>query len=271
MTAGIDVLKMCGAGNDFVVLGPAAVSALPADLPGWVRRVCRRRISVGADGVLLVEPAGPDRVRVRFYNPDGSEAFCGNGSRCAARYARLHGLAGPSMVLDTAVGEVGAKLVGEEVRLTLPPPRDLGDASVRVGADLLTGRHVDAGVPHYVVFSDAPAEAPLERWGPAVRHDARFAPAGVNFDVAGPVEQGVLRVRTWERGVEGETLACGSGAVAAAFARRLLGAGQTLTVIPRSGIPLRVELPGPRDRPLGAVLAGDARIIFRGQIHPEAV
>jgi len=265
----VRVTKMSGAGNDFLVLGREADRRLAGNVE-WVRRVCRRRLSVGADGVLCVEPLGPDRIGVEFRNPDGSLAFCGNGTRCAARYAHLQGWAGDEMLLETAAGEVRAEIEGERVRLTLPPPRDLGRATLEVDGGELSGRQVDAGVPHFVVEVDVLDEAPLERWGPVVRRHALFGSAGTNLDLVerGPQER--IRLRTWERGVEGETLACGSGAVAVAFAARLAGAAETLDILPAGGVPLQVSLPGPRESPRAAVVTGDARVIFEGSLGADA-
>jgi len=233
------VAKMSGAGNDFLVLSRDEVPGLPDDAD-WIRRVCRRGLSVGADGVLFVGPLGPDRIQVEFRNPDGSVAFCGNGTRCAARYARLRGWTGESMVLSTAIGEVHAEARDERVTLYLPPPRALGQRELDVAGDRLCGRFLWAGVPHFIVGVRALEDAPLDRWGPAVRRHPAFGPEGVNLDLVQRLTGSRIRVRTWERGVEGETLACGSGAVAAAFAARLEGADEITTVVPASGIALEV-------------------------------
>jgi len=267
--AAVRLTKMSGAGNDFVVLGPDDGRPLVGDAQ-WVRRVCRRRLSVGADGVLLVEPSGPDRVRVEFRNPDGSPAFCGNGTRCAARYARLQGWVGDKMVLETAAGEVQAEIREERVRLTLPSPRDLGRANIEFGGENLTGRQIDAGVPHFVVDVDDLDEAPLELWGPPVRRHVQFGSAGANLDLVERVSNDRIRIRTWERGVEGETLACGSGAVAAALAVRLTGGPEALAVVPASGVTLQIRLPGAAGSPEAAVVTGDARVVFEGTLGADA-
>lgn len=270
MSQGIHAVKMSGAGNDFLVLGPEQERQLAGDLEGWVRRVCRRGLSVGADGVLFVEVAGTGHIGVRFHNPDGSQAFCGNGARCAARYAQRHGMAGASMVLRTAAGEVPAEVSGDVVRLLLPPPEDRRGVVVDVEGEPLAGRWITAGVPHFVVFVEDLAHAPLQRWGPIVRRHPCFGPEGTNLDLVQRLPEGALALRTWERGVEGETLACGSGAVAAAYAFRLEGGGEHTRLVPASGVALEVGLPGSRKAPESAILVGDARLIWEGQLSPEA-
>ena len=214
---------MSGAGNDFIVVGPEQRDAIGADRSSWIRRICRRRLSIGADGVLFVTPAGRDRVEVVFYNPDGSLAFCGNGSRCAARFAHLNGLAASPMVLDTAAGEVAARVDGDSVQLRLPAPVDLGRMPLDRIADSVQGFFVRASVPHFVIVDGELGADALERWGPKIRRDPRFGADGTNFDLVTRDGTGQIDLRTWERGVEGETLSCGSGAVAAAFAVRLDG------------------------------------------------
>lgn len=267
--ARIEIVKLSGSGNDFVVIGPEAIGGVGPELATWIRHVCRRGLSVGADGVLLVEPLGGDRVRVRFHNPDGSVAFCGNGTRCAARFAAARGYARASMVLETAVGDVPARVRGSRVRLELPPPRDLGACSVDVATERLTGRRIEAGVPHYVVGVADLAGAPLGHWGPALRRHPAFGDPGTNVDVVSK-DGAIVRLRTWERGVEGETLSCGTGAIAAAFAAALEDGIVSRTVVPRSGVPLAVEFPGGIDSPTATVLEGDARVVFRADLDEEA-
>jgi diaminopimelate epimerase len=265
----IRVVKLSGAGNDFIAIGPEAIAALGADLPWWVRRVCRRGLSVGADGVLLVEPLGQGRVRVRFHNPDGSLSFCGNGTRCAARFAELEGYLAGSAVLDTLVGDVPAEITPDFVRLTLPAPHDLGRLRLEVAGGALDGRWIRAGVPHFVVFVPDVAAAPLAVWGPHVRRHPAFGEDGTNLDVVGRSGE-ALTVRTWERGVEGETLSCGTGAVASAYALWLAQGRERVRVRPASGVPLEVRFTGTPEAPGRAVLEGDARVVFEGTLGPGA-
>jgi len=270
MSPRVPLTKMSGAGNDFVVLEGSAWDALQGDRARWVRGVCRRGLSVGADGVLVVSPGGTGRVRVSFFNPDGGEAFCGNGSRCAARFAATRGLAsGNSMILATSIGEVPAVVTGEVVSLTLPAPEDRGDLVLVSPVGEFHARFVSAGVPHVVVPVKGLASYPIERVGPVLRRHPALGPDGANVNLVEDDESGRVHVRTFERGVENETLACGTGAVAVACAARR-GPGATVIVVPRSGLPLSVTLPG-AEHPGFARLTGDARFVFEGVLDPEAI
>jgi len=158
-----------------------------------------------------------------------------------------------------------------DVELTLPSPPLVGEEGIELEDETLAGRRVLSGVPHFVVGCDDLASAPLERWGPHARRNRVCGEEGTNLDLVEEREGGGLNLRTWERGVEGETLACGSGAVAAAFTRRLDGGARTITVVPASGIPLVVSFPGPREKPDSAILSGDARVVFRGELGADAL
>jgi len=263
------VAKMSGAGNDFLVFDGREIPVF-YDRPEWIRRVCRRGLSAGADGVLFVAPAGAGRVRVLFRNPDGSPAFCGNGSRCAARFAHARGMCGSTTILETEAGEVEAEIRDSSVRLRLPPPVDRGERELSAIGEKFRGRFILSGVPHLVLPVACVDAAPLEIWGPALRSHAELGPGGTNVDLISRLAEDRLAVRTWERGVEGETLACGSAAVAAAFCSRLAGGAVEQEIVPASGVVLQVGLPGPASSPEAAILTGEARFIFEGQLHPEA-
>ena len=136
------LVKMSGAGNDFILLDGEQFRHVEPRFTQWVRRICRRGLSVGADGVVVVDGAGDGRARARFFNPDGGEAFCGNGTRCAARFAAWRGMAPARMVLETLVGDVPARVTDERVELRLPPPVDHGDHIVEVEGERHRGRLV---------------------------------------------------------------------------------------------------------------------------------
>lgn len=267
----VAVTTMSGAGNDFVVLDGDGRRRLGDRFVQWVKAICRRGLSVGADGVLVVERDGADRVLVEFRNPDGSIAFCGNGTRCAARFAARRGWIDREGVCITSVGEIFAVVGDESVTLRLPPPSDRGAVVIATSEGQFEGRWVLAGVSHLVILVVDVDDYPLATVAPPLRVHAKFGPDGTNVDVVAKMSDRRYRIRTWERGVEGETLACGSGAVAAAATMRQLGAPPALEIVPRSGIPLRVEIPDPVSSPPYAMLQGDARVVMEGVVGPGAI
>lgn len=268
--------KYDGAGNDFVLVRAEEVGL---DDPGALaRRVCPRSGGVGVDGLVLVRGLDVDLVRLRFFNPDGSEfSTCGNGTRCAARYAVDRGLVeGPELGLVTDAGEVRAR-AGDEVRLEYRVSA-LGatverEVEVPYGGGTRRGWLVQVGTPHLVLPVDRlPGEAFAELAG-AIRHAPTLGAEGANVDVVALGGGDAGEIRTFERGVEGETLACGSGAMATALALRTAGlTGDALELVTRSGARLRVELPAAdRGGDTGASIAltGPASWVFDG-VFPDS-
>lgn len=249
----MEFVKMEGLGNDFVVLrGPLVPGA--ADIAAW----CDRRRGIGADGLLVVTPRDPARVRMEYWNADGSPAeMCGNGLRCVGRYAVVEGLvAGPELVVDTAVGERPVT-VGPTVRALLGDFTELDIRPFEVAGYRL--EPVSVGNPHAVAFVPDCYSVPVSAVGPIVETDPHF-PERVNVEFATVVSPERIDLRVWERGA-GETLACGSGAaaVAALAHRRGLVGAQVTVVLP--GGPLRVEVEGSR-----VWIEGPARVVFRGSL-----
>lgn len=267
--------KMSGAGNDFVVLNPREAD-LPARPDELARRLCTRRLSAGADGVILVEPSVEPgtHVRVRFFNPDGGEFdTCGNGSRCAARFAYETGLAPAEMTMATGAGPVSAVVRGDRVRIGLTDARRLDlDVAITVDGERHVGHRVEFGVPHFVVLVDALPDGPIESEARKLRHARELAPQGANVNYAAVTGPSALAVRTYERGVEGETLACGSGCVSTSIA--LAAAGRVtppVRVRTRSGAVLEVDFVREGDRFTRITLEGDARIVYRAELGPDAL
>jgi diaminopimelate epimerase len=262
---------MSGAGNDFLVwaggpaIGPAEVAA--------IRRLCRRGTGVGADGVLFVRPDGAGRVAADYYNADGSQGrFCGNGTRCAARFAERRGLAPERMVVRTGWGDVRARVEPDCVTLELPEPVAVGRVVPSLDGTATLRREAFAlavGVPHVVAFvADGADLATLDlaRLGPALRHHPELR-EGANANVVEVLGPSHLLVRTWERGVEAETLGCGSGVVAAAVTACALGhGGPAVAVETRSGETLTVNFRFEAEIARNVTLAGDARIVFEGTL-----
>ncbi len=263
------LLKVEGAGNDFLLGTGRWAERLAADAD-LVRRLCRRQQGVGADGALALFRTGRSEVRVDYCNADGTRAaFCANGTRCAARGAvELLGL--PSkLVVHTGWGPIPARVAGMQVGLELPstdePPRPLLLATGGRRWHLWWWR---VGVPHLVVpVEEELAELDLARWAPPLRHHPELAPEGANVNFVAASAPGHLAIRSWERGVEGETLSCGSGVVAAALVWMAEHGGRSLTCATRSGDLLEVEAVG--ELPVGgARLSGPAR--FVAAVEPAA-
>lgn len=253
--------KMHGAGNDFILVDDRA-RAFPVDDPAFIARLCHRRRGIGSEGLLLIQPANSADFRMRFFNPDGSEAdMCGNGARCIARLAHELGAAPADMRFETAAGPVRAEILAPLVRLHLPPPKDwrLHLSLDWKGTDVPL-HFVNSGVPHAVAVVADLSAIDVPALGAHIRRHALFAPAGTNADfiqIAGP---DALAIRTYERGVEAETLACGTGIVAAALVAEKLGLVRApVNVVTAGGDLLEVAL-----APL--TLTGPAEHVFQGTV-----
>jgi diaminopimelate epimerase len=266
--------KMAGGGNDFVVIDNRAGRI--GDPTELTRRICTRRLSVGADGLILVEPSARATFGMRYYNSDGSRAdFCANGTRCAARFAFMNVIASKRMTIETDAGVVGAEVSdGGAVTLALPSPHSFrADRPVTVGDQVIHGSSLMVGVPHYVVFLRRDLWAQnIEGVGRAIRTHRELAPDGANVNFVVIKDWHSIEVRTYERGVEGETLSCGSGVVASVTASALFGKVKSpVSVLTRSGITLEVSFEL-RDGAISEVrLKGDARLIYRASVTPETL
>lgn len=258
--------KYSGAGNDFVIVRAEEVGL--DDASRLARRICSREIGVGVDGLILIRSLSDELVRLRFLNPDGSEfGTCGNGSRCAARYAHERGLVPErEFGLVTDDGEIGAivepGVVSLDFRLDARVDREV---EVDLCGDPRAGWLVQMGTPHLVIPVEAHPEEFEDACRPLRAHES-LGPEGANVDLVHLTGPDSVDIRTFERGVEGETLACGSGAMATTLALREAGlAGDRLSLRTRSGEILAVELMSD-----GATirLTGPTRHIFEG-VYPD--
>lgn len=260
--------KMSGSGNDFILVDNRR-GAVPAGAGAdAARRLCRRGFSVGADGLILIERSPEADFAWRFYNADGSEAaMCGNGGRCAARFAHLKGIAPARMRFATGAGIIRAEVRGDRVKLQLPLPSGYRDRVpvVVAGRDVEPG-FIVVGVPHAVLEAAALDEVPVAEWGRALRHDAAFGPAGTNVNFFRVEGAHRLRVRTYERGVEGETRACGTGSVATTLVAAAAGlVTSPVKVVTSGGEELTVHFRR-RDGELKEVfLEGRADVVYEGR------
>lgn len=277
---GLPFAKMSGSGNTFVLIdnrGRVVERALAeADLSvdGFVIRICSPLHGVGADGLILLEGSDTYDFAWRFFNADGSHAnMCGNGARCAARYARLVGAAGDSSDFETGAGVVHAELRGTDVRVLLTPPGTVTpDVALELGGQPYVGHFIDTGVPHLVIPVPQVGQVDVEALGAEARNDPRFQPEGTNVNFVSVTPEGALKVRSYERGVEAETMACGTGVTAAALVMAHLGAVRSpVTVIPLSGESLTVHFTREGDAFKAVTIDGPARVLFTGEIDPEAL
>ena len=236
--------KLEASGNDFILIDNISgeIDAVSSDYGAMARDICRRNLSIGADGILVLEKSQKADLRMRIINPDGTEAeMCGNGARCAAFYASGNGF-GNEIKMETKAGLIGAEISSGNVKLRMSDPKDIKmGIKLGVGQTLVTVHHIDTGVPHTILMVDDLKEFQVNEFGRKIREHSVFSPRGTNVDFVGEIKKGSASLRTYERGVEAETLACGTGTVASAIVLGLLGqvespvkmktrGGETLTV-----------------------------------------
>lgn len=267
--------KMSGAGNDFVIIDHRQKKIFLAEQPEFARRICRRKFSVGADGLILLEEAENVDFQWQFYNADGSVAeMCGNGARCAARFAYQAGMVGKKMRFQTLSGIIEAEVLEDEatVSLRMTPPRDCQlDRTLALDGREMVVAFINTGVPHAVIFVDE-KDIPVKEWGREVRHHPMFGPAGTNANFIRLLENGELHVRTYERGVEDETMACGTGAVASAIIAALLGrVVSPVQVLTSGGERLRIVFDLCAGTVQNVFLQGPARRIYEGYLTAESL
>lgn len=269
------ITKMSGSGNDFILMDNRSGQVLDSRMVHLTGSLCRRMVSVGADGMIFIGSSDRYDFKWRFFNADGSEAeMCGNGGRCAARFAYLKGIAGKEMTFETLAGPIQAWVEESKVKIQLTRPQGMkSDQTIMVGQEKMHFDFINTGVPHAVIWVEDARAADLVGTGPRVRFHEFFKPAGTNVNFVQVLEPGWLRVRTYERGVEGETLACGTGAVAAAsFAFLTKNFESPIRLRTQGGEILTVYLEGqPGQRIDQVYLEGEVRLIFQGEVFEEAL
>ena len=270
----IEFAKMTGAGNDFVVIDNRAKRIRAASKVA--RILCDRRWGIGADGLLLLEKSRVASYRMMYYNADGSYGgMCGNGGRCIAWFASMKGIAGKTHEFEALDHTYAAKKGKNEVVLTMMDPRNLriGD-EILLNSGKLRVNSIDTGSPHVVVSAeDLPGGVSLKDvdvlgLGRQLRFHSHFMPCGTNVNFVERAGRNAIRIRTYERGVEDETLACGTGSIASAIVgARLWNLKSPVEVIPKSDMPLRIAF-SEKDGVIGHVqLAGPASVVYTGKIE----
>lgn len=269
----IEFFKMSGSGNDFIIVDNRDGIVDEADLLYFIAKVCRRKMSVGADGFILVENAEGADFKWRFFNSDGSVAeMCGNGARCVARFAYLNGIVGPDMSFETGAGIVEAQVAGESVKIKMTDPSDLKtDYTLELKDRSVSVSSINTGVPHVVIVTDTLDDVEVVKMGREIRLHDMFAPAGTNVNFICPIKEDTIGIRTYERGVEDETLACGTGSVAGALilARKVKIDGP-INVLTRSGGNLKIYYKENNATYQDVYLEGDARVIYRAKLFEDA-
>lgn len=261
------LLKVEGAGNDFI-LGVGAWARRLAEDGALVARLCNRHRGVGADGALALRRLAADRAALVYRNADGGLAsFCANGTRCAARAAVELLACAPELAIETQWVAIPARVSGMEVRLNLPAITGVVDLEVVAAGAKRTARLLTVGVPHLVLWVEDLEGLDLAAVAPPLRYDPRLGDNGANIHFVAPTATGI-RLRSFERGVEDETLCCGSGVVAAGLLELARRGGRSVEVEARSGEVLLVEVEGEAFG--GAVmLTGPTRFLAAFEPHPE--
>lgn len=265
----INFWKMHGAGNDFVLVDDRK-NKFPAKDAKWLTAIAGRRTGIGCEGIILIQKSAKADFRMRFFNPDGSEVeMCGNGARCVARLACEIGAAPRKMTIDTVAGILEATATGDSVQLLMTAPKDwrLGRSLKLAGKTLKYG-FVNSGVPHTVVEVKNLAACDVRTLGAGIRYHKDFAPAGTNANFICATGRNSITVRTYERGVEDETLACGTGIVASALVAAKLGRVKPpVKVTAASGDVLTVNFDLTADGAGNVTLLGPAVHVFSGTVE----
>jgi diaminopimelate epimerase len=265
--------KISAAGNDFILIDNRK-QLIRSNGGALAKRWCHRKYSIGADGLMLLEASKNCDFKMRFYNADGSvAAMCGNGGRSIAKFAFMLGAAGKNMVFDTDAGFIKANILGHSVRLRLSEPKNARlDFMLRIDRKEFDASFIDTGVPHTVIFVNDIEKADVVQLGQMVRFHKIFAPAGTNVNFVEKKDLHTIYVRTYERGVEDETLACGTGVTASAIISGLKGfVKPPVNCITRGGDILKVcytmNQEGDFLSPVSNVyLEGPAEISFSGEV-----
>lgn len=259
---------MHGAGNDFILIDDRK-QLFPLNEHAWTAHLCSRHDGIGAEGLILLQPSTKASFRMRFFNPDGREAeMCGNGARCAARLAHDLGIAGNKMTIQTRAGILKAFLAANEVCVAMPIPSKVRlNFVVRTAGQRIKCNFINTGVPHAVVETEYLDNVDVQTTGSMLRRHKIFAPEGTNVDFMRVTGNHSLSLRTYERGVEAETPACGTGITACALVAFLLKKVQApVRVTCKHGDTLVVDFQMTKRNVANVTLSGPAVKVFEGDV-----
>ena len=264
----VNFVKMSGAANDFVMIDNRA-AVIKKDFVKTSKKLSNRKLSIGADGLILLEKSKKADVRMRIFNPDGSEAeMCGNGVRCLARFAVDKKITGKKLSIETLAGLIYAEVRGEIVKAKMIEPKGLKLAfSVGVNGTSEKMNFINTGVPHAVRFVNSVSSCDVKNLGREIRFHKHFAPRGTNVNFVAVKPGSAIDIRTYERGVEDETLACGTGSTAGALiAAASRGLKSPVSVHTRGGEILKIYFKKDGTRFYDVYLEGRIQKNFEGSV-----
>jgi diaminopimelate epimerase len=266
----VSFYKLQGSGNDFLLIDNRRNILKGMNLKNLAMKVCDRHYSVGADGLIAIVPSRKADFKWRFFNADGSEAeMCGNGARCAARFAHIKKIAKKEMSFETLAGIIHAQVRQDTVKVQLTNAvSQRMNIAVPLESGIRMGHFINTGVPHLVYLSKDLDKEDIDRVGRTTRYHELFKPTGTNVNFVQIQGRHRIRIRTYERGVEGETLACGTGSVAAALIAGSLGAAfSPVEIITRGGEKLTVSFVRTPEGFESIHLEGRAEVICEGNLY----
>mgnify|MGYP001035980121 CR=1 FL=1 len=270
----VEFWKMNGSGNDFILIDNMDGKIQDDEMSHLVERACRRRESVGADGVIFVVKSDRFDFGWRFFNADGGEVeMCGNGGRCVSRFAYLKGITGRDLTFETLAGPISAEVSGRIVKLLMPVPEGIViDFEMEHDQSWKTVDFINTGVPHVVVHVENLSNFPVAEQGRAIRYHSLFAPEGTNADFMKVTGPDSLEISTYERGVEDETLACGTGAIACALIASIRGMMiSPVKVKTKGGEELTIYFKRKGNSFDQVWLEGNTSIVYQAGLHDEAL
>lgn len=294
----LSFIKMVASGNDFIILdqrlrlrqgfgrqAPTKESAVKRSFPAGdqkqlrdlARKICDRKFGAGADGLLLLEKSKIADIKMRIFNADGSEAeMCGNGARCVTLYVsrNMSQVTRPirNIKLETKAGIIESQISGDNIKIKLTPPKEMKlSIPIMANGRALKVNFVNTGVPHVVIFVEGIEKIDVDNLGREIRYHEHFKPAGANVNFVEVKRDFAIKVRTYERGVEAETLACGTGSVASAvitaYNLQSAAAGGKMNVLTKSGETLKVYFNKSGDTFSDVWLEGKAKIVYDGRYY----
>jgi diaminopimelate epimerase len=256
----VKFIKAHGAGNDFILIDDREL-LFPSEDISLVEKLCHRRYGIGADGLILLQHSLCADYRMRYFNSDGREALlCGNGLRCFAAFVFHLGDSRESILIETKNDLIQTKRIDGRITTFFPPPKLLKNFPLALSSGIREVHFVDSGLPNAIFFTEEIEEEELLQFGREVRFHPAFAPDGVNVSVVECIDKNNIRIRTYERGVEAETLACGTAALSVAKVLAELKHYDRVVIYPTSEDPLEIDTKTWE-------LTGPAKLVFEGEIN----